>query len=142
MIFTTDTLNKILNSLGSPRSDTCKKCDMMIKKLKDKKLNSDETQQIQTEKSLHQPKADTFFVDLKEKSQLAICNEECEVLTFDYQQNMPLPKIPAGEAFYKRQLWAYHFCTHSAKTGIAHLYLYDESIDRKSPNEVISFITS
>ncbi|CAG4950209.1 unnamed protein product [Parnassius apollo] len=115
-------------SFGSPRSDTCKKCDMLSNKLKDKTLDNDETQQIQIEKSLHQAKADTFFVDLKEKSQLALNNEECEVLTFDYQQNMPLPKIPTGEAFYKRQLWAYNFCIHSAKTGIAHFYLYDETI--------------
>ncbi|CAG4931633.1 unnamed protein product [Parnassius apollo] len=82
-------------SFGSPRSDTCKKCDMLSNKLKDKTLDSDETQKIQIEKSLHQAKADTFFVDLKEKSQLALNNEECEVLTFDYQQNMPLPKVPA-----------------------------------------------
>lgn len=51
-----------------------------------------------------------------------------------------MPKIPAGVAFYKRQLWAYHFCIHSAKTGVAHFYLYDETTARKSPNEVISFI--
>ncbi|CAG5020928.1 unnamed protein product [Parnassius apollo] len=38
-------------SFGSPRSDTCKKCDMLSNKLKDKTLDSDETQQIQIEKS-------------------------------------------------------------------------------------------
>lgn len=53
---------------------------------------------------------------------------------------MPLPHIPCGDVFYKRQLWLYNFCVYSGKTSRAHFFMYDESLGRKSKNEVISFI--
>lgn len=127
-------------SFGSPRSDTCKKCDIIHNKLKDPTIDVDEKTELQTEKTLHEIKAGNFFKELKEKTRLCKDNDEVEVLTFDYEQNLPLPKIPSGEAFYKRQLWTYNFCIHSGKTNQAHFYIYDETTARKSPNEVISFL--
>lgn len=127
-------------SFGSPRSDTCKKCDILHNKIKDPTLDANEKKELQKEKTLHEMKSSHFFKELKEKTKLSKENAEVEVLTFDYQQNLPLPKIPAGEAFYKRQLWTYNFCIHSGKTGKAHFYIYDETTARKSPNEVISFL--
>lgn len=125
---------------GSPRSDTCKKCDTLYNKLKDTNIDEKEKEELQTQKTHHETKAATFFSDLKIKTRLCRENEEVEVLTFDYQQNLPLPKVPAGEAFYKRQLWTYNFCIHSGKTSKAHFFIYDETTARKSPNEVISFL--
>lgn len=51
-------------------------------------------------------------------------NTNIEVLSFDYQQNMPLPHIPGGDVFYKRQLWVFNFCIYSAKTGRSYHYMY------------------
>ena len=56
------------------------------------------------QKTHHETKASTFFADLKEKTKLSGEDESVKVLTFDYQQNLPLPKVPSGEAFCKRQL--------------------------------------
>nr|CAD7437546.1 unnamed protein product [Timema bartmani] len=63
-------------------------------------------------------------------------NAHIMVLAFDFQQNLPLPKVPAGEAFYLHQLWVYNFCIHSAKNVQAHFYIYDET-----PNETVTFLS-
>lgn len=125
---------------GSPRSDTCKKCDILEIKLKDKTMDDSEQTMLRNEKDQHLIKADIFFKELKRTTSLCKNKDDMEVLTFDFQQNLPLPKITAGEAFYKRQLWLYNFCIYSGRTKKAHFYLYDETIARKSPNEVISFL--
>lgn len=67
-------------------------------------------------------------------------HNEVELITFDYQQNMPLPHVPRGDVFYKRQLWTYNFCIHSGKTGQSFHFMYDETIGKKSQNEVNCFI--
>ncbi|KAJ8870118.1 hypothetical protein PR048_029130 [Dryococelus australis] len=43
-------------------------------------------------------KAETFYRDLKEKTELSKEDEEVEVLTFYFQQSLPLPKVPSGDA--------------------------------------------
>lgn len=63
-----------------------------------------------------------------------------DTLCFDFQQNLPLPHIPSGDVFYKRQIWQYNFCIYSAKTGISTFYMYDEFTGKKGSNEVISFL--
>jgi len=53
---------------------------------------------------------------------------------------MPLPNIPCGDVFYKRQIWVYNFCIYSGKTGKSYHYMYDESTGKIGQNDVISFI--
>lgn len=77
---------------------------------------------------------------MKKLTAEAKTNDTVEVISFDYQQNLPLPHIPAGEVFYKRQLWLYNFCIYSSKTGNSYYFMYDETIAKKGQNEVISFL--
>lgn len=126
-------------SFGHPRSDTCQTCDKLENKLKIKGP-PDEINAINLQKTLHLKKASVFYDDLREKSKLAKENPKVDVLCFDYQQNVPLPKVPSGDAFYLRQLWVFNFCIHSAKSGKAHFYMYDEITGKKTPNEPISFL--
>lgn len=102
-------------SFGSPRSDTCTKCDEFENKLK-LPLSEEELSHVKRDKLLHITKAQVFFDALKEKTEEAKNNPEVEALCFDHQQNAPLPKVPSGDAFYLRQLWVYNFCVYSAKT--------------------------
>lgn len=96
---------------------------------------------METEKQLHVSKAEVFYVDIKEKSKQAKSeNSKIEVLSFDFQQNMPLPHVPCGDVFYKRQLWVYNFCIHSGSTGKSYFFIYDEATAHKGQNEVISFL--
>lgn len=126
-------------SFGHPRSDTCQKCDKLENSIAAEE-NAEIKAKLNQEKSLHLAKAETFYKSLKEKSTLAKVDKSIEVLCFDYQQNMPLPHIPSGDVFYKRQLWVFNFCIHSAKTGESKFYMYDEITAKKGCNEVVSFL--
>lgn len=103
-------------SFGYPRSDTCQTCDTL------ENLISTEKDTVKKNKwklkNYYMSKADVFYVDLRPKTDEAkVENSKIDVLAIDFQQNMPLPHIPCRDVFYKRQLWVYNFCVHSARTG-------------------------
>lgn len=125
---------------GHPRSDTCQTCDNIEKELCSPATTEEMRVQLGIRKQLHQTRAQSFFDDMKEKTTLATESTDTEVLCFDYQQNMPLPKVPSGDAFYKRQVWVYNFCISSGKLKKHHFYVYDETVGKKTPNEPISFL--
>lgn len=124
-------------SFGSPRSDTCQTCDSHEKKIAAAD-SEEERRALKVAKDLHEKKAKAFYDDLREKSCLQDPTVEC--LTFDFQQNLPLPLIPSGDVFYKRQLWVFNFCIFQCSTKKSYMYMYDETIGKKGPNEVISFL--
>lgn len=126
-------------SFGTPRTDTCQTCDR-LKNVIDHETDQELKHQFESEKEIHISKAEMFYNDLKLFVEKAKSNKEIEVLSFDFQQNMPLPHIPCGDVFYKRQIWVYNFCIYSGKTGQSYHYMYDESIAKKGKNDVISFI--
>lgn len=126
-------------SFGSPRSDTCQTCDR-LQNMINAEQDIENKASLQVEKQLHIRKSEVFYTSLKEKSVFALNDPTVEVLCFDYEQNLPLPHIPAGDVFYKRQLWVYNFCIHSAKSGTSVFYMYDEVTSKKGSNEVISFL--
>lgn len=128
-------------TFGHPRSDTCQVCDRIENQLKGKdNLSQEEIKALETERNVHQTKAKVFFDDLQEKAKLAKDDPSVETLCFDHEQNAPLPKVPAGDAFYLRQIWMYNFCINSSKHGKAYFYMYDEVTGKKTPNETISFL--
>lgn len=124
-----------------PKSDTCGTCETMRKDLGSTMLTGEDRTALEEKKKIHQEMAATFFTDLKDKFKLAKERADVESVCFDYQQNMPLPKSPAGEVFYKRQLWVFNFGISSGKNDLHHFYSYDESVGRKSSNEPISFLS-
>lgn len=126
-------------SFGKPKSDTCSKCDKLMNKI-DSCDSAEAKNSLQVEKNLHLRKAEWFYSNLKEKSILAKERPEVEVITFDFQQNLPLPVSSSGEVFYKIQLWLYNFCIHVASTGKSYCYVYDETVGGKGQNEVASMI--
>lgn len=132
-------VNNFNISFGSPRSDTCQTFDRLQNSI-NAQQNNDGKAALQAEKEVHIRKSEVFYTSLKEKSQLALDDPSIEVLCFDYEQNLPLPHVPAGDVFYKRQLWMYNFCVHSAKTTTSVFYMYDEITSKKGSNEVISFL--
>lgn len=125
-------------TFGSPRSDTCVKCDSLENLIKSGGKTPEEIENLKVQKQLHLIKAETFYNNLREKTSVAKEDPTIDVLSFDYQQNLPLPKVPSGDAFYSRQLWLYNFCIHSAKNMEAHCFLFDETTGSKKPNETVS----
>lgn len=125
-------------SFGHPRSDTCQKCDHLTNIIAAEN-DAERKVILEGDKRLHIQKAEVFYKKLKEATELAK-GGGVDVLCFDYQQNLPLPHIPSGDVFYKRQLWEYNFCIHSSKTKLATFYMYDEMTAKKGCNEVVSFL--
>lgn len=126
-------------SFGKPKSDTCQKCDKLMNKI-DAADNEEQKRQLETDKKLHITKAETFYTDIKAKTALAKNDLSVEVLTFDFQQNLPLPVSSSGEVFYKIQLWVYNFCVHVGSTGKSYFYVYDETLAAKGQNDVASLL--
>lgn len=125
-------------SFGKPKSDVCHTCD----KFKNQIESSEENvkQQLKQEHQLHLAKANKFYDDLKLICQAAKTDENVDVIVFDYQQNLPVPILPIGDIFYKRQLWVYNQCFYSGKTDRSSMYMYDETVGKKGANETISFL--
>jgi len=126
-------------SLTHPRTDTCQTCDR-LKNIFENETNNEEIASLNLEKEIHLRKAEIFYKNLRELSLKAKENNDVDVLSFDYRQNMSLPHITSGVVFYKRQLWCYNFSIHSAKSGKSHFFMYNETVSKKGPNEVISFL--
>ncbi|CAH2007421.1 unnamed protein product [Acanthoscelides obtectus] len=126
-------------SFGTARKDTCKKCDILNNRIQSAD-SEEEKKALAFQRKMHLQKSEWFYKELKEKSKEAQENDEIEVLCFDFQQNMPLPKVPSGDKFYLRQLWVHNFCMHSAKNKTGHFFMYDESIAKKGSNDVLSFL--
>ena len=59
-------------------------------------------------------------------------------VTFDFQQNLPLPHISVGDVFYVHQLWLYVFGVHECGFNRAVMYSWPEFIAGKGGNEVVS----
>lgn len=126
-------------TFGKPKSDTCSKCDKLMNK-----INSSDSDEIkkafEVEKDIHLRKAEWFYTHMKEKTSLAKSKTEVEILTFDFQQNLPLPVSSSGEVFYKIQLWMYNFCIHVGSNGKSYCYVYNETVGGKGQNEVASML--
>ncbi|XP_057654361.1 uncharacterized protein LOC130892772 [Diorhabda carinulata] len=138
MNFSGNTSRKILISHSVMQNLTrVKNCIKMINQI-DGAYTETERDRLKAEKSLHVAKAETFYEQLKLKSELSKTTAHMEVITFDYQQNFPLPVSSSGEVLYKIQMWVYNFCIHVASTGISYFFLYDETISGNGQNEVIS----
>lgn len=84
---------------GSPRTDTCSKCNELIERIK-KSTDPTEKVNLMTEKRVqHILKARAFYHLLKEK------RDDLVVFSFDCQKNQVLPKISDQAAYYSRQLY-------------------------------------
>ncbi len=83
---------------GSPRSDTCSKCDL---KTSDIDLSEHETLAKEGFKSMSADKVTAGMLE-----------NNTHYITFDLQKTLPLPKLSTGIAFYLRQLWLYNLGIH------------------------------
>jgi hypothetical protein len=126
-------------SFGQPRTDTCQTCDKLNREIS-AGLNDAEIKNLKKEKELHIRKADSFYENLRAETVKAKTDKTTETISIDFQQNMPLPHVPAGDVFYKRQLWEYNFCVSAASSGQSKFYMYDEMTGKKGPCEVVSFL--
>ncbi len=61
-----------------------------------------------------------------------------DVFNFDFQQNLPTPKLTVGDQFYLRLLWTYLFGVYSASTRVTTAFMWHELLAKRGCNDVIS----
>ena len=121
---------------GRPKTDTCAQCDQLSVQIEDA---SDPTHLLD-QLVEHRRTASQFYSRLNEDTDLAKSSDHIATLTFDYQQNLPLPHITCSDVFYCRQLWLHVFGLHNCATGNARMCVYLESVAKKGANEVVSLL--
>ena len=125
---------------GYPKTDTCGTCDSLRIQLD----LADESQStaLRSQKEDHLRRAENFYSSLRTNTILAKENPQIKTISFDFQQNLPLPHIPVGEVFYMRQLWVHVFGIHDCGTNQAIMNCWPEFIAGKGSSEVISCLHS
>ena len=124
-------------SFGYPRSDTCQLCDELKIAIPNASLQS-EQDELRLKLSEHQLKASHGYQALREDTEKAKSDTDLLVITFDLQQNLPVPTLTHSSMFYLRQLWVYNFGIHNCGTGSATMCIWNETIAGRGANEIIS----
>ena len=86
---------------GSPRSDTCCKCEAS---------NSADI-------ARHKEMAEVAFQQQRQDREEARTKSNVMYITFDLEKTLPLPKLSVSKAFYMRQLWVYNMGIHLVAKG-------------------------
>ena len=124
-------------SFGYPRSDTCQLCDELNLAISSSSAEERLTE-LNLELAQHQLKASHGYQALREDTEKSKSDIDLHVITFDLQQNLPVPTLTHSSMFYLRQLWVYNFGIHNCSTGDATMCVWNEAVAGRSPNEIIS----
>lgn len=84
---------------------------------------------------LHQRKAKAARDGLNHDIQRAK-NNEVSVICFDLMKTLPTPVLTTGICYYKRQLWTYCFNIHDMGTDNSYMFIWDETIASRGPQEI------
>lgn len=124
-------------SFGYPRSDTCQLCDELKIAISTATPPSKQDE-LRLQLSEHQLKASHGYQALREDTEKSKSDTDLLVITFDLQQNLPVPTLTHSSMFYLRQLWVYNFGIHDCGTGSATMCIWNETIAGRGANEIIS----
>lgn len=125
-------------SFHPPVSDSCKKCDIFITKIKT--ASEEDIVKLNEEHELHLRKAEAARNGMDCDVQAAKTDNQTTVIAFDLMKTLATPSLSVGIAYYKRQLWTYNLGIHNLSTGDAYMYVWDESIASRGPQEIGSCI--
>lgn len=114
--------------------DTCKTCDRIECRLKC--ANAREHLILEKEKEDHNA-VEGKYRDIFIKSiDDAIGDEHTELLTFDLQRALEMPRLSTSIAYYKRKLWLYNLCIYDEKRRIGYMYAWPETIASRGAQEI------
>ena len=138
-----------------PRTDTCATCHKLSLSIQ-AAVGTAEKEQKEEELKNHQEKARAGYEMKREDKQGAIrsWNEKArpigssgvrnrskdavDMITFDFQQNLPTPNLQHNDMFYKRQLWTYNFGIHDCVADQGYMFMWDETKAQRGSGEVAS----
>ncbi|XP_031334178.1 uncharacterized protein LOC116164175 [Photinus pyralis] len=124
---------------GRPQVDKCRECEQLNVKIQTEK-NVTIREKLQAQLKVHKVKGKTFYNEIKRCTTLAKNNDDTEMITFDYEQNLPVPVTNVSDEFYLRQLWVYNFGVHGMSDDKQVMYMYDETVAKKGCSEVTSML--
>ena len=61
-----------------------------------------------------------------------------DIITFDFEQNLPTPNLHHNDMFYARQLWVYNFGIHDCVSDQGHMLMWGEHVAKRGSSEVVS----
>lgn len=129
-------------SFGYPRTDTCSACDKFYATLRTLSADTDaaEIRELTVKNELHKRKAQSFY-NKKKNARLEGKREPDRLsIAMDFQKNISLPKVSTNDVYYRRQLSVFSFNIHILHSGESIFYTYPETVSKKGPNEVVSFL--
>lgn len=124
-------------SFGSPKSDTCNRCDLSQTSLKtetDEQKHTELTVQLE----LHQRKAQSGYNNLKSDKELAAQDPSISLISSDLQQVLPTPYLSTNVVFYKRQLSVYNLGVNEVATGKSFMHMWPETDGGRGSEDVAS----
>ena len=122
---------------GYPHSDTCQLCDE-LKIAIEAALSETQRDELCSNLAAHHSKASQGYEALREDTRLSKSNSDVHVITFDLQQNLPVPTLTHTAMFYLRQLWVYNFGIHACDSGSAVICMWNETIAGRGACEIVS----
>ena len=140
-------------SFGLPRSDTCATCDAFKISVTS---TTDEEEKAALQKKLHDhhKEAETGYKSVRADKEAAksswegktrkrggvpFCTKDAvDMITFDFQQNLPVPNLTHGDMFYQRQLWMYNFGVHDCVSEQGVMFMWPETTAKRGSSEVTS----
>jgi len=102
--------------------------------------DSEEKAVLENERELHQRKADSAREGLQLDGTRAKGNDNITCIAFDLMKTLATPVLSTGICYYKRQLWTYCFGVHNLGNNNVIMYVWNESIASRGPQEIGSCI--
>lgn len=121
--------------IKSLKKDTCNVCDAFKIKI-DNEKNEGRKENFKQEHNKHLQVAEEAQQLRREDFKIAKDEIHHECLSFDLEKTLPLPRIPTGIVFYKRQLWVYNAGIHSGKEGRGYCYVWVEGLAGRGAQEI------
>jgi hypothetical protein len=103
----------------------------------EKQGNMDKQNDLKQQLDFHHRKAEKGYAMLNAFQEKARAGE-LDMLTFDFQQNLPVPTLKNSDMFYARLLWTYNFGIHNCADDSACMHLWSESEAKRGSSEVCS----
>ncbi|KAL4126457.1 hypothetical protein QTP88_010679 [Uroleucon formosanum] len=106
----------------------------------DHSTSEEDKVKLNEEHELHLRKAEAARNGMDSNVQAAKIDNQTTVIAFDLMKTLATPSLSVDIAYYKRQLWTYNLGIHNLSTNDAYMYVWDESIASRGPQEIGSCI--
>ena len=99
--------------------------------------NKDKLNKLKADLALNHARVEATLTS-KKKDIVRAKNRHIEMLTFNLQKTLLIPKIYTDEAYYKRQLSVYIQGMNKFKNDKATMHVWHEGLASHEPNKILS----